>query len=1109
MNFNHVDLERQHCAQFQLDRRTCDEMPKTDLQSYALACGVNPYQNKPQLYKQLLKLKTMIETNKGQNDLLAHALRKFYNTCVSIQQDPNQTATNNPEAAWKALTAIELKEIAKSLLINQFSSTQIDRMSKHELVKVLYGLMCGKQIGGGIQLQTQATQTEAKGTHATQTEAQGVQTPLLAQQALQHPQPQPQPQQPLQSHITVSPTFHMPQAQCPPCPPSFQQQPGLEAMAMLRADLDGLRMQNQDLQQQLRACNEQLGLARAKHGRDEDMINQLKTQLRECNDRFQQTQTETKHAATSIVEVKEQTIAELKRDILTKDNVIRMRDARVSELEQLLRDTHNEIERQRGLQYSLDQEYAKTANLQTTNQQLQQDLANERAKQQNNLQTIARLNDQLNKVMQDHRTERVGSERLTAEVVRLRDDNAKLQRSQIATQDAQLLIQTSAEQDRQMRELETALEQKDDDFRRVTNDLRQCQEAFRKQESAQKRREADLLATTKQGLDQAENKVNEIKRNADMKIQDLERKLQKADSDLVQRTQQLRDMDADFKRFRSETDEKHTDSLNKQRQLATEVTRLTRELETATATISDQKNELYMTRQSCDEELRKRNDEIKRLNEVISVGSNADIAMAQQTLNQTVAERDRTIQTLQSQIVIKDKLLQAQNVDLNKLETTLTDAELTKAKLEGKIQVLEEKIRNLQDVLIVGSRQLGKTKRQISKLQSQLKEQESQLKSTCDDCEKQLKQCREDLEKLKDLATNMFNENAELKALVKQLRQQFPQVQELKQILNRLETNMQSGIQAVYDMGFAGFSTMIQGMTDMKSTQMQQAQATAYNIHTTNMVGQAVVAGVNFLSSQMGTAQMDIDTKIETIQQATQPSTMQQTVVSGMFQAAAEYKQQQQQAQFQPQLMYPPQPPKPSIAMVTFSPEPESEGAEPMAVVTEEEEEEPEAETSMAVTTSSPVSAFSPIEETSERKKQKLRFPEPYGPVFEKCWQSLFTKFQPTGNRQQDIETIKRIRQYYIDLFNRCLNSRFAKLPNWRIERIRKFIAKLHATEGKEDEIIAGKRNIMGLAQDYPNVSANECREFAIEINNLLCGNELTYELAPELRTRPNEPYRG
>ncbi len=310
---DHWQLEREHCARFKQDQRSCDEMSKADLQAYALSCGIKPYQNKAKLYNQLSRLRTMIET-RGQNDLLAHALRKFHNTCIAVQQ--NLPGTNDPERAWKDLTSIELKEIAKHLLIQHVSSCEIDRMSKHDLVRVLYAYMCqenapvGAPLGGGeaalppIQgpwLGAPHAEVEAR---IAQLKAQQAPVPLtgtfVPQEGVvyvQEAQPAPQTQAPVQVVMASS---------------------SLEGT--LRAQIEQLNADKLNLERQWRECELSLNQLRLERDESRQIIAELKNSLHTTVEQFQASQADLKQEVDVTLEFKHNEKSELERKIRDLDN---------------------------------------------------------------------------------------------------------------------------------------------------------------------------------------------------------------------------------------------------------------------------------------------------------------------------------------------------------------------------------------------------------------------------------------------------------------------------------------------------------------------------------------------------------------------------------------------------------------------------------------------------------------------------------------------------------------------------------------------------------------------------------------------------------------------
>ena len=373
---NHTKLEAEHCARFQSDTRGYDQIPKPDLQSYALSCGIRPYQNKPELYAQLRGLRSKIAsvTIKGGNDFLMHALRKFYNTCVAVQMDKSKT--NNPEAAWKAMTAKELREIARVVLIDTSSET-LESMLKHDLVRVLFDKLC------------MATETDV------------VPPPPPAEQS--PPPPQQQNIGPSPSaggtNITVSP-----QVQCPPC---VQQSSSIEAMlnaqiSRLDSDLREVRTQLQDTSQ----LNAQLSVER---DRLRQQVFDLERELKKCHDSVQRVEEERKHTIARTVGEQTQEISDLRYRLGNAGQTIQSMQTRGRQLETDIATERGQREaivaqatqRINAFQTQANQLEAERLRLTTLNQELTNEVLRLRQNNQNGSILYTTLQSNFNKLQTD------------------------------------------------------------------------------------------------------------------------------------------------------------------------------------------------------------------------------------------------------------------------------------------------------------------------------------------------------------------------------------------------------------------------------------------------------------------------------------------------------------------------------------------------------------------------------------------------------------------------------------------------------------------------------------------------------------------------------------
>ncbi len=1058
-----MDLERQKCAQFAYDQRSCDEMSKTDLQAYALACGLKPYQNKGKLYSQLSKLNKMIETNKGQNDLLAHALRKFRDTCMAVQQ--NQTGTNNPEAAWKGLTAIELKEIAKSLLIKDYSSNQIDRMLKHELVKLLYGLMCGSTStigvsvgsGGGVSV---GTQTQA-------------------------PFVQPQ-QPPIQSpSIVVSPTFHMPQMQ-----PQFQPCPSQDTslLPMLNAQLDTLRQEIQTLKRQLQDCVDEKARLQTLHTQDQAFIEQLKRNLKDCEDQFRPREQDTKHVATTTVTIQEEKITKLTQELLGKEQDVRQRDGRVKDLEAQLATALNDLRSQGNLRFSLDEERGKVAGLQQDLASTQQQLAAAQSSRQQVSGTLQRVQSELTKAIQDLRLSRQGSEQLTAEIVRLRDDNAKLRQNQISAQNADVILRTSAEQDVELKRLEDALETKDDDVRRLQSELRRSQNDFKTFKETN-------LRDVKQGLQ--ENT-------------ELQTTLQRRNGEVKQLNEQVADLQDQLRRARTQLTETtirpQTSSLV-QSDLQAQLDQ--RDLEIARLKhCCNERDEIKAAfqKQLADLQL-KYNVMLQRME-----ANNEELRTERQQKEQ---QHQQELQRLQEENSARRVAQQQQNTEM----ITNLDA----ARKRDQKRFAEERVR------------MGK---RIMQLETTVNKMRSEVKVNCDDCEQELKRCKDIVQQLQRYTQGIFDENKDfqlrigrLNDRIIELQTQLPQSQliqgTLQQLLSQNNqlisqmnsqstniTNINNSLQNIGDMGFAGFSATLQSLANISSTQYQQAQATSYGIGAT-------VYGINLLGQQgMQTQQMIADTK-ETVMMELEQNRdeikqnrleMQPAVTAGMLEAANIY-QQQAQPMYPSSIAFTPS----TAGYIAFTPTPPTSSASTPLIedITETSMAVTPASFSVAETTSTsvtPASAFgsattTPSSGSSTEQKAPLRrrrYPQgEHSGTWEACAEELFAIFPRTNVREVDIQKITDIRRRWIGHLRDCQQGVDTRIQPYEKADLDKFIMKLQSTIGREDAIREGLINFVGTTNPTNDVRfSTDCQVFAKFLNNNVCGRLLKQLLFAQYPSR-------
>lgn len=369
----HLQLERDHCRRFSVDGRTFDETPIKDLQSYALACGINPYQRKKKLFAALNRLRATYDgmIQQGKNSLLAHALRKFHNACVAVG---NETGTDNPEAPWKALTAKELKEIAKYFFLDTFSSLAVDRMTKHELVRLLYGHICGEGEGEpGAGYRPSAPPFHRPSAPPPPPPYIPPQPPSFI--------PTPQPfapsifvSQSLSSHHAY-PAPPVPPPPCPPCP---------------TIDMDRvqrLQQERDDLQRRLHSCEEQLRRLETERNVErtnlQQRITQLEKSLRDCNDRIGQSQLNLSQLHKNELESKDSKIRSLESDILNLQQQLRTQQQttqdlqlRYDALDRKSSELNQQLLKQQSMQTSADDKHSENTVLRNQINQLNQDNAN-------------------------------------------------------------------------------------------------------------------------------------------------------------------------------------------------------------------------------------------------------------------------------------------------------------------------------------------------------------------------------------------------------------------------------------------------------------------------------------------------------------------------------------------------------------------------------------------------------------------------------------------------------------------------------------------------------------------------------------------------------------
>lgn len=623
---SHLDLEVQHCSRFHQDQRTYDQIPKPDLQAYALSCGVNPYQNKPQLYDQLSKVKGMIASValKGQNAVLEHALRKFHNACVAIQNsDPS---TSNPEAPWKTMTALELKEIAKATLLKEYSSDQIDRMLKHDLVRLLYHHMCGQRLPSKLT-QTQGTQTENGGDGGFGGGGGGS-PPMPPLEPFRPPQPQPS--------VVMSPTFNCPPyPPCPPCPPQVAAQSTVE-VAMLNAQLS-------NLQQQLRECTEALRDARDKFARADAERAQLQTYLQTCNDDAKRVQSEFVQGHLAQTRAKDEQIAQLQSQLNESKQQFRTLNTEISKLDTKYQKALQEITIRRQQEPQFQQQFA--------NVQAELD----RARAETNA-----MRQEFNQAEAEWQNER--SKRRTMDIDqtqerRLRNDIEELQNELSAAKHETNRVREDLRREKaKSKEIETEIADLKDDLDRAKRET-----ATLKRELST-RLEAKYVTSKPLGeeLDALQKRLKDCEEKSQSRVDDLERKLRESEEN---------------NRSLAKSDKMKSDRIS---ELETRNRELNDQLDSDDEKLQQQNNELKAQMDRQEKEIKS----LERKNKELIVKTQADGIAQSDEFRARIEEKERELKTEQS----KNAKLQSNLKDVNQaLFEQRSEAETKITKLENEL----------------------------------------------------------------------------------------------------------------------------------------------------------------------------------------------------------------------------------------------------------------------------------------------------------------------------------------------------------------------------------------------------------------------------------------